>query len=94
MGQEQQAIIWIDKALEIDPKNAKALEMKKNLREYEEIIFNVFNSILEFGERWYTEVFIIGVILPLASIAISLFIPFPYKVKTCQVFFLHVALRY
>jgi hypothetical protein len=54
----------------------------------------MFNSILEFGERWYVEVFIVGVILPLASIAISLFIPFPYKVKNCQVFFLHVALRY
>ena len=32
-----------------------------------------------FGERWYIEVFIVGVILPLASIAISLFIPFPYS---------------
>lgn len=31
-----------------------------------------------FGERWYIEVFIIGVILPLTSIAFSLFIPIPF----------------
>jgi Tfp pilus assembly protein PilF len=33
MGQEQQATIWIDKALQIAPKNAKALEMKKEILE-------------------------------------------------------------
>ena len=33
-----------------------------------------------FGRRrWYVEVFIIGVILPLVTVAISLFIPFPYS---------------
>jgi hypothetical protein len=33
------------------PKKRKGTgNEKRNLREYEEIIFNVFNSILEFGE--------------------------------------------
>ena len=33
MGQGQQAIIWIDKPLQVNPKNAKALEMKKEISE-------------------------------------------------------------
>jgi hypothetical protein len=32
-----------------------------------------------FGKRWYKEVLIIGVILPIASIVIALFIPIPFS---------------
>ena|SRR5688500_19015920 len=42
------------------------------------LIFMIILSLV-FGKRWYIEVFIIGVILPLVSIAISLFIPIPYS---------------